>query len=212
MNTNLTIRTEATLQETKFAELASIYNEFATELDIKPIKKFRDKATGIKRVLDIQVSYSEALPEQAEPEAEVDPVQEYIDNGGEVEQCPPQKNPKPELPTSKSAVKSNKSTRSSGERKPTNSFSMNIGGSRVVYDIPTTLVTVVKTTDKADTLRAIYQTAIENSLSATVEEIIEEFIKLLPFAPMSGESVDKSFVIRRLKRLVNKGYFEFKKV
>lgn len=64
MNTNLTIRTEATLQETKFADLATIYNEFATELDIKPIKKFRDKLTGIKRVLDIQADYSE----QAKPE------------------------------------------------------------------------------------------------------------------------------------------------
>lgn len=90
MNTNLTIRTEATLQDTKFADLATIYNEFATELDIKPIKKFRDKPTGIKRVLEIQAKYSEALPEQAKPEAK-DPVQEYIDNGGEVEQCPPQK-------------------------------------------------------------------------------------------------------------------------
>jgi hypothetical protein len=105
MNTNLTIRTEATLQDTKFADLATIYNEFAAELDIKPIKKFRDKPTGIKRVLDIQAKYSEALPEQTEPEAK-DPVQDYIDNGGEVEQLPPQKPTKQKPPTSKSALKS----------------------------------------------------------------------------------------------------------
>lgn len=207
MNTNLTIRTEATLQDTKFADLATIYNEFATELDIKPIKKFRDKPTGIKRVLDIQAKYSEALPEQAEPEAKADPVQDFIDNGGEVTQCPPQKNPKPKAPTSKSAVKSEKSTRSGGERKPANSFSMNIGGSRVVYDIPTTLVTVVKTTDKADSMVGTLIQAIEASLEPTVEEVVEYVVNNYE-RPKSAKEVDRSFVIRKIKRAVQKGYLK----
>lgn len=206
MNTNLTIRTEATLQDTKFADLATIYNEFATELDIKPIKKFRDKPTGIKRVLDIQAKYSEALPKQAEPEAK-DPVQDFIDNGGEVKQCPPQKNPKPKAPTSKSAVKSEKSTRSGGERKPANSFSMNVGGSRIVYDIPTTLVTVVKTTDKADSMVGTLIQAIEASLEPTVEEVAEYVVNNYE-RPKSAKEVDRSFVIRKIKRAVQKGYLK----
>lgn len=184
MNTNLTIRTEATLQDTKFADLATIYNEFATELDIKPIKKFRDKPTGIKRVLDIQAKYSEALSERA----------------------------KSKTPTSKSAAKSEKSTRSDSEYSSTNSFSMNVGGSRIVYDIPTTLVTVVKTTDKEGSIRDAYQKAISNSLSGTMDEVIEEFKKIMPSTPKSGELVDKAFVIRRLKRLVNKGFFKFEQL
>jgi hypothetical protein len=206
MNTNLTIRTEAALQDTKFADLATIYNEFATELDIKPIKKFRDNPTGIKRVLDIQAKYSEALPEQAEPEAK-DPVQDYIDNGGEVEQCPPQKNPKPKAPTSKSAVKSEKSTRSGGERKPANSFSMNVGGSRIVYDIPTTLVSVVKTTDKADSMVGTLIQAIEASLEPTVKEVADYVINNYE-RPKSAKEVDRSFVIRKIKRAVQKGYLK----
>lgn len=215
MNTNLTIRTEATLQDTKFADLATIYNEFATELDIKPIKKFRDKPTGIKRVLDIQVKYSEALPEQVEevePEVETtaDPVQDFIDNGGEVTQCPPQKNPKPKAPTSKSAVKSEKgsrSSRSTGERKPANSFSMNIGGARTVYDIPTTLVTVVKTTDKADSMVGVLIQAVETCLEPTVEEVAKEVVATYK-RPKSAKEVDRSFVIRKIKRAVQKGYLK----
>lgn len=206
MNTNLTIRTEATLQDTKFADLATIYNEFAVELNIKPLKKFRDKPTGIKRILDIQVKYSEALPEQVEPEIK-DPIQEYIDNGGEVEQCPPQPNAKVKPETSKSTQKKNKSTRSSSERKPANSFSMNVAGSRVIYDIPTTHITVVKTTAKADSMVGILIQAVEVSLEATVDEVAEYVISNYE-RPKSEKEVDRSFVIRKIKRAVQKGYLK----
>jgi hypothetical protein len=184
MNTNLTIRTEAALQNTKFADLATIYNEFATELDIKPIKKFRDNPTGIKRVLDIQAKYSEALYEQAELETK-DPVQDYTDYG-------------------KMSVFI---IRKSAERKPANSFSMNIGGSRVVYDIPTTLVTVVKTTDKADSMVGTLIQAIEASLEPTVKEVADYVINNYE-RPKSAKEVDRSFVIRKIKRAVQKGYLK----
>lgn len=63
MNTSLTIQTEAQLSEVKFSEQASIYNAFAAELDVKQIKKFRDKATGVARILKIQAEYSEKVDE-----------------------------------------------------------------------------------------------------------------------------------------------------
>ena len=58
MNTNLNILSEETLNETKFAELSTVYNSFAKELGLKEIKKFRDKSTGISRILAIQEDYS----------------------------------------------------------------------------------------------------------------------------------------------------------
>lgn len=183
MNPNLTIRTEATLQETKFVDLATIYNEFATELGIKPIKKFRDKPTGIKRIIDIQAEYSEIRPKQAKPKATV----------------------------SKSAAKSEKSTRSGGERKPTNSFSMNVCGSRIVYDISTTLVTVVKTTDKPDSMVGMLIRAIEDSLEPTVEEVAKYVVNNYE-RPKSVKEVDRSFAIRKIKRAVQKGYLKLELV
>ena len=63
MNTSLIILDKETIETLKFSELATEYNKYATELGIKNIKKFRDKATGQARLLDIQIDYIEALPE-----------------------------------------------------------------------------------------------------------------------------------------------------
>lgn len=60
MNTAITILTEALVSDLKTKDQAGIYNEFAAALDIKPVKKFRDKATGIARILKIQEKYVEA--------------------------------------------------------------------------------------------------------------------------------------------------------
>lgn len=63
MNTQIAINTKAQLEDTKFSVLALIYNEFAAELGIKQIKKFRDKSTGVARVLQIQEQYVEERDE-----------------------------------------------------------------------------------------------------------------------------------------------------
>ena len=63
MNTSLTIQTESQIYEVKTSGQADMYNEFAAELNIKPVKKFRDKATGIARILKIQDEYVEARDE-----------------------------------------------------------------------------------------------------------------------------------------------------
>lgn len=63
MNTQIQTRTEAQITELKFSEQAPIYNEFATALGIKQLKKFRDKATGVSRILQIQEQYVEERDE-----------------------------------------------------------------------------------------------------------------------------------------------------
>lgn len=76
-NTNLTIRTLAQIEELRFSELSDVYNEFAAQVGLKAIKKFRDKATGIQRVVDIQETYCDdrkAFLKTTEEKAEKSPA------------------------------------------------------------------------------------------------------------------------------------------
>jgi hypothetical protein len=59
MNTQIQTKTEAQISELKFSEQAAVYNEFAAELGLKAVKKFRDKSTGVSRIMDIQEQYVE---------------------------------------------------------------------------------------------------------------------------------------------------------
>lgn len=83
MNTSLNIQTESQISEVKFSEQASIYNAFAAELDIKQIKKFRDKATGVARILKIQDMYVETcddfLGDLDDPETEIEEAVAKVD-------------------------------------------------------------------------------------------------------------------------------------
>jgi hypothetical protein len=208
MNTKLTIRTEAQITELKLSEITTINNEFAVANGTKETKRFGTKPAAIKKCLSNQAAYVEQRDQYLADNK--DPVEDFIEKGGEVTQCPPQKNPKQKAPTSKSALlstKGNRLGRSGGERKPANSFSMNIGGSRIVYDIPTTLVSVVKTTDKADSMVGTLIQAIEDSLEPTVEEIVNYVVTNYK-RPKSAKEVDRSFVIRKIKRAVQKGYLK----
>lgn len=54
---NIIALATSTIEQAPFAKLAEFYNEYARELGKKEIKKFRDKATGQKRVLEIQDEY-----------------------------------------------------------------------------------------------------------------------------------------------------------
>jgi len=63
MNTQIQTKTEAQITELKFSEQAPIYNEFAAALGIKQVKKFRDKSTGVSRIMQIQEQYVEERDE-----------------------------------------------------------------------------------------------------------------------------------------------------
>ena len=115
-------------------------------------------------------------------------------------------NPAKEEPKAEKPAKEKKAKKVKTE-KPDNSFYMNIDGARVTFLVDQSALEIVKTTDKPDSIRKAFETAIENT-SGNLEEVINAFISELPTAPKSGEQVDKSFVIRRMKRLVRKGFFK----
>jgi len=63
MNTQIQTLTEAKINELKFSEQAAVYNEFASAVGIKQVKKFRDKSTGISRIIQVQEQYVEEREE-----------------------------------------------------------------------------------------------------------------------------------------------------
>ena len=54
---NITPLATSTIKQSKISVLVEFYNEYATELGINTIKKFRDKDTAIARVQKIQEEY-----------------------------------------------------------------------------------------------------------------------------------------------------------
>ena len=61
MNTNLNLHTESSLAEMSTKEIAAIYNEFATELNVKLVARFANKTTCIARTLTLQCEYIQAV-------------------------------------------------------------------------------------------------------------------------------------------------------
>lgn len=59
----MTNYTETQLSALKLAEVTAIYNQMAEKVDAKPVKKFRDKPTAVKRTLEIQTKLPEEKPE-----------------------------------------------------------------------------------------------------------------------------------------------------
>ena len=91
--------------------------------------------------------------------------------------------------------------------KPANSFSMNVNGVKVNHDIATTTVKVLKGSDKEGSLLSVIIHAIDHS-DTTVQAIIKNMTTVYS-RPKSDKTVDQSFVIRKLKRFVQKGNLEF---
>lgn len=178
--------TSAQISEMSLTDLVTNYNSFAAAMGVKELKKFESKAKGQQRLEAIQAEYVAANPVKEEPKADRSQVVDITDA---------------EKPAKEKKVKKAKT------EKPDNSFYMNIDGARVTFLVEQSTLEIVKTTDKPDSIRKAFETAIENT-SGNLEEVINAFISELPTAPKSGEQVDKSFVIRRMKRLVRKGFFK----
>ena len=69
----ITVLAISTIEQASFAQLAEFYNEYARELGEKEIKKFRDKATGQKRLAEIQSRYNTKFwEEQEERQAKIE--------------------------------------------------------------------------------------------------------------------------------------------
>lgn len=89
--------------------------------------------------------------------------------------------------------------------KTTNtSFKMVVKGKSTVYTLEETLLDTVLEETKEGSILGTYHKAIANT-DGTISEVIAEFIKIMPVAPNTGKTIDYSYVVRRMKRLVKKG-------
>lgn len=70
---------ESEIKETSFKSLGELYNRFAEAMGKKPIKKFKDKTTGIKRVTEIQEEYKSAALSNPLPTIKTDIAPEKQD-------------------------------------------------------------------------------------------------------------------------------------
>ena len=64
MNTSLHTFNQEELSNFKNTELATIFNKFAVELNINPVKKFADKKSAVRRTSAIQAEYEMAAKSQ----------------------------------------------------------------------------------------------------------------------------------------------------
>ena len=61
MNTQIEILTLIQISAIKSSGQSEIYNAFSSALGLKQVKKFRDKATGVSRIMQIQDQYLEEV-------------------------------------------------------------------------------------------------------------------------------------------------------
>ncbi len=195
MNTKLTVLTEEQVNELKFKDQAEVYNQFAQQVGLKAVKKFRDKATGIRRILEVQETYIEDCKEfskveltyMEEVEAELEENQEEAEENYEEV---PYVEPKPAKKAK--AVKKTEPGRSTR------------------FDL-TQRLNAVKSANE------VKQGTIQFSLLKAISELYDPDLDILPTAGEvmeevianhvrpRAEVVDEQYVVHNIKWFIKKG-------
>ena len=191
MNTSLTIQTETQLSEVKFSEQASIYNTFAAELDVKQIKKFRDKVTGVARILKIQAEYVEARDELV---GDLDDLNDEGETSTKVEE--PEFNKRIEEAAEMANYEPKRQTRFDMEAGLTVTSACDPKQGTIEYSLKQAIVEHSGYNDSAD------GEAIP-SVGDIVKYVIESHKR-----PRSGLGVDEQYVVHSIKWFVKKGTLE----
>lgn len=215
------------IQEMSIAQLASVYNEIQRSTGGKEISKFSDKASAVRRTLaalasmnstntsgelDLQPAVEDEAVEVVDQVVETE-VETELEAAQEAEAAVEAAAEAVVEPVAKTKRKPKaKAKAEAGEKEGEASFSMLVDGGKLKYYLSETTLVCTQPSDKPDSIRGAFQQAVENAMGGSLVEIAEEFIQAIPFAPSSGKKVDTSFVIRRMKRLIRKGYFELSKL
>jgi len=156
----------------------------------KQIKKFSDKTTAIKRILQIQEIAAPYIDVEPEPEATEAPEPEATEA------------PEPETTE---AVKPPKKAKAAKEAKPEGkTFTMLVGADTLTYNVEETTVTVEKEA-KEGTLAASIIQAVKDSIDGSFTEVADNLIASYS-RPKSAKTVDQAFAIRKIKKAAQKGF------
>jgi len=181
---------QAELSNLKIADITALYNDFATVTGAKQIKKFSDKTTAIKRILQIQEIAAPYIDVEPEPEATEAPEPEATEA------------PEPETTE---AVKPPKKAKAAKEAKPEGkTFTMLVGADTLTYNVEETTVTVEKEA-KEGTLAASIIQAVKDSIDGSFTEVADNLIASYS-RPKSAKTVDQAFAIRKIKKAAQKGF------
>ena len=173
---------QAELSNLKIADITALYNDFATVTGAKQIKKFSDKTTAIKRILQIQEIAAPYIDVEPEPEATEAPEPEATE-----------------------AVKPPKKAKAAKEAKPEGkTFTMLVGADTLTYNVEETTVTVEKEA-KEGTLAASIIQAVKDSIDGSFTEVADNLIASYS-RPKSAKTVDQAFAIRKIKKAAQKGF------
>ena len=173
---------QAELSNLKIADITALYNDFATVTGAKQIKKFSDKTTAIKRILQIQEIAAPYIDVEPEPEATEAPEPETTE-----------------------AVKPPKKAKAAKEAKPEGkTFTMLVGADTLTYNVEETTVTVEKEA-KEGTLAASIIQAVKDSIDGSFTEVADNLIASYS-RPKSAKTVDQAFAIRKIKKAAQKGF------
>jgi len=189
---------QAELSNLKIADITALYNDFATVTGAKQIKKFSDKTTAIKRILQIQEIAAPYIDVEPEPEATEAPEPEAT------EAPEPEATEAPE-PETTEAVKPPKKAKAAKEAKPEGkTFTMLVGADTLTYNVEETTVTVEKEA-KEGTLAASIIQAVKDSIDGSFTEVADNLIASYS-RPKSAKTVDQAFAIRKIKKAAQKGF------
>ena len=189
---------QAELSNLKIADITALYNDFATVTGAKQIKKFSDKTTAIKRILQIQEIAAPYIDVEPEPEATEAPEPETT------EAPEPETTEAPE-PETTEAVKPPKKAKAAKEAKPEGkTFTMLVGADTLTYNVEETTVTVEKEA-KEGTLAASIIQAVKDSIDGSFTEVADNLIASYS-RPKSAKTVDQAFAIRKIKKAAQKGF------
>ena len=139
---------QAELSNLKIADITALYNDFATVTGAKQIKKFSDKTTAIKRILQIQ--------EIAAPYIDVEPEPEATEAVKPPKKAKAAKEAKPEGKT----------------------FTMLVGADTLTYNVEETTVTVEKEAKEGTLAASIIQAvkdSIDGSFTEVADNLIASY-------------------------------------
>lgn len=183
------IYNQAELSTLKLADIADLYNQYASVTGAKPVSKFRDKPTAVKRTLEIQ--------EVAAPFMDVEPEEEVIEA--------PVVTPEPAVAPEPEVAKPTKAPKKPAKAKAGSSK----GNSKTDM---TSLVTLVKDRDsnKEGSIGYVLFECMKQAgeKGVTVKQLVEYGIAN-HHKPRSSEPNTVGYVVTAIRFFVKEGNLSF---
>ena len=176
---------QADLFSLKLAEIADLYNYCARVTGNKTVTKFRDKATAVKRTLEIQAI--------AAPFMDVEPVAAPEPEAAPEAAPEPEAAPKPEVTKPTKAPKKAKAGSSKGNSKT---------------DMTSLLEIAKERNNKEESIAEAVFAAVNHFSNPTVQQVVDQVLATYK-KPRSNVTITQGFVVSTIRYFVKEGSLKF---